>query len=223
MAGSSNDVVAFFDMDRTVVLCNTGRVYFEDMRSKGELTKVEILQLTSVLLRYKLSMIDMSRVMRRAASRLVGLPEQDMISRCQGLFDSQVANQVSQAAVESIESHRRLGHHVVLLSASTNYMVEPLARHLKISEYICTRLGTDDGKFTGTVVEPICFGEGKIHWASAYAKQHGIDLQDAYFYTDSYSDKPMLDAVGYKRVVNPDPRLRMYAALKRWPVLRFER
>jgi phosphoserine phosphatase len=69
----------------------------------------------------------------------------------------------------------------------------------------------------------MCYGEGKIHWAQAYAEKHDIDLERSYFYTDSYSDLPMLQAVGNQRIVNPDPRLRLYASFKRWPVLRFDR
>jgi phosphoserine phosphatase len=38
------------------------------------------------------------------------------------------------------------------------------------------------------------------------------------FYTDSISDLPMLEAVGAPRVVNPDPRLRLLAARRRYPV-----
>ena len=44
-------------------------------------------------------------------------------------------------------------------------------------------------------------------------------LEHCYFYSDSYTDLPMLEAVGYPRVVNPDLRLRRLARRRGWPVL----
>ena len=51
-----------------------------------------------------------------------------------------------------------------------------------------------------------------------FAEAHGIDMARSYFYTDSYSDVPMLLEVGEPRVINPDPRLRRWAAQRglRW-------
>jgi HAD superfamily hydrolase (TIGR01490 family) len=161
--------------------------------------------------------------MDHAAHALEGRTEESLEDRCECLFDTRVLPAVSKAAREAIEGHRRLGHQVVLLSASTSYMVAPLSKHLKMDDYICTRLVTDEGHFTGEYVQPMCYGEGKIHWARAYADKHDVDLGRSYFYTDSYSDLPMLNEVGHKRVVNPDPRLRFHAAINRWPVLQFER
>jgi len=40
----------------------------------------------------------------------------------------------------------------------------------------------------------------------------------SYFYTDSYSDLPMLERVGHPRVINPDPRLRRRARVRGWEV-----
>ena len=216
-------IAAFFDMDRTVVLANTGRLYVNDLRSRGEIGLLRMVQMATVMLRYKLSLIDMGRVMASAATNLRGRPVADLESRCEELFDRQVRPLVSEAAVDAIKSHTRLGHRVVMLTASTTYMVKPLCRHLGIDDYIATQLKSDEGTFTGECVQPLCFGEGKLFWAGEYARRHDVDLTRSYFYTDSYSDLPMLRGVGHQRVVNPDPRLRLHAIRKRWPVLRFQR
>ena len=55
--------------------------------------------------------------------------------------------------------------------------------------------------------------------AEAWARARGADLADSYFYSDSYSDLPMLQRVGRPRVVSPDPRLRVAARLRGWPIL----
>ncbi len=214
-------VGAFFDMDHTVVLCNTGRVYIESMRKRGEIGWRDMLKASSVFLRYKLSLVDMPRVIGQAVSNLAGVPVVDLEARCEALFEDRIKPLVSEEAAAVIDDHRRQGHRIVLLTAQTPYIAAPVCRALGIDDMLCTRLEVVDGHFTGAVEQPTCYGAGKCHWARRYAEEHGIDLHASYFYTDSYSDLPMLQAVAHQRVVNPDPRLRLHAKRHRWPVLHF--
>ena len=81
-----------------------------------------------------------------------------------------------------------------------------------------TRLVVEGGRFTGEVVSPLAFGHGKVTLAEAWAREHGVDLAQSVFYSDSISDLPMLERVGRARVINPDPRLRWTARRRRWPI-----
>ena len=72
-------------------------------------------------------------------------------------------------------------------------------------------------EFTGRVVEPICFEDGKIYWLHQLVERQNIDLAKSYFYTDSITDLPLLDLVGHPVVTNPDPRLYREAVRRRWP------
>jgi HAD superfamily hydrolase (TIGR01490 family) len=119
---------------------------------------------------------------------------------------------------ERLAFHRDKGHVVAILSSSTPYVTEPLARHLGIDHVLCTRLDIAGGRFAGTHVKPACYGPGKVHWAERFAREHQIDLDKSFFYTDSYSDLPMLERVGERVVVNPDPRLARHAKRAGWTV-----
>ena len=57
-----------------------------------------------------------------------------------------------------------------------------------------------------------------MHWAEDLVARKQIDLSKSWFYTDSYTDMPMLERVGNQVVVNPDPRLRRIAKRRGWPV-----
>ena len=87
---------------------------------------------------------------------------------------------------------------------------------------VYTRLEVEDGLFTGRVVEPICFEEGKIFWLKKLIEDQNIDLARSWFYTDSITDIPLLDRVGHPVVVNPDPLLYRTALRRRWPVRLFD-
>src|SRR5450756_586021 len=64
--------------------------------------------------------------------------------------------------------------------------------------------------------------EGKLAMAEEYAAAHGADLSDCYFYSDSASDLPLLEAVGHPVMVNPQLKLRMATRGRSWPVLKFK-
>jgi phosphoserine phosphatase len=53
---------------------------------------------------------------------------------------------------------------------------------------------------------------------TAWAKQIGVDLCEASFYTDSITDLPMLAVVGRPRIINPDFRLRRLAKQRGYPI-----
>src|SRR5207249_3201920 len=55
----------------------------------------------------------------------------------------------------------------------------------------------------------------------AHGREHGIDLRQSYFYTDSHEDLPLLEIVGHARPTNPNRRLTAIAARRGWPVRRF--
>jgi putative phosphoserine phosphatase / 1-acylglycerol-3-phosphate O-acyltransferase len=78
-----------------------------------------------------------------------------------------------------------------------------------------------DGKFTGEVLKPTCYGEGKAIAARELAAAHGIDLEESYFYTDSDEDLPLLAIVGKPRPTNPNGRLREIAVKRGWPMRNF--
>ncbi len=52
-----------------------------------------------------------------------------------------------------------------------------------------------------------------------WAEEHDVDLAHSYAYSDSYYDTPLLAAVGHPFVVNPDPRMAVMAAARRWPTI----
>lgn len=209
---------AFFDMDRTLLRCNTGTLWIRWQRAHGEMSLYQTARALGWIAQYKLAVLDMEAVAEKGAATMRGRPEEELASKCRAFFDAWVATQVAPKALEAIDRHRADGHVVAILSSSTPYVVEPLARHLGIDHVICTRMNVTDGIFDGTHKRPACYGSGKVHWAEQFARAVGVDLARSFFYTDSYSDLPMLERVGVQRVINPDSRLRRYARKVGWQV-----
>jgi HAD superfamily hydrolase (TIGR01490 family) len=205
-------------MDRTLVRVNSGTLWIKWLRARGEISRYRQLRALGWIAQYKLAILDMESVTTRVIAGMKGDDEGEMRRKCLEFAQKQVLPEVAPKAREALEHHRKEGHVVAILSTSTPYVTEPLAEHLGIEHVICTRLGIADGKFDGTHIRPACYGAGKVHWAEAFAKKHEVDLARSFFYTDSYSDLPMLERVGVARVINPDTRLKRHAQRVGWPV-----
>ncbi|HEX8951238.1 MAG TPA: HAD family hydrolase [Polyangia bacterium] len=209
---------AFFDMDRTLIRCNSGSLWIRWQRQRGEMSLYQTVRAIGWLAQYKLALLDMEAVVTKATASMRGQAERELVAKAREFFDGLIAGEVAPKALAALEHHRKQGHVVAILSTSTPYVVEPLAQRLGIEHAICTRMNVVDGKFDGTHKKPACYGPGKVHWAEAFAREHGVDLAKSFFYTDSYTDLPMLERVGVARVVNPDTRLKRHAKRVGWQV-----
>ena len=130
---------------------------------------------------------------------------------------------VQPFADASFAAHRKAGRPVVLATTTPYDLVKPFADKLGLDDVVATRYGIDaDGNYDGTLVGPFVWSAGKLEAITAWAAERGIDLADSYAYSDSVYDTPMLDAVGFPTVVNPDPRMVLMAAARRWPTLNLD-
>lgn len=211
-------VGAFFDVDRTLVACNTGRLFLKDLRRRGEISFLRAVRAMGWMMKYHLSLIDLQEVAAAIVAQMRGWSEKDFEDRCRSWVEEEVLPRLLPAALRQIEHHREQGHLLAILSSSPTYVTRPIAETLGLDETLSTQLEVADGQFTGKLLGPACYGIGKVHWAEKLLSRHELDLQKSWFYTDSYSDLPMLERVGNQVIVNPDPRLRRAAKQRGWRV-----
>jgi HAD superfamily hydrolase (TIGR01490 family) len=211
-------VGAFFDVDRTLVACNTGRLFLRDLRRRGEISFLRALRAMGWMLKYHFSLIELDQVAAMLALQMRGKSEKDFAERCRRWVEDEVLPLLLPSALRKIERHREEGHLLAILSSSPTYVTRPIAETLGLDEVLSTQFEVEDGQFTGKLKGPCCYGKGKVHWAEDLVTRTAVDLGSSYFYTDSYSDLPMLERVGHGVVVNPDPRLKRAAKRHGWPV-----
>ncbi|MEZ4379971.1 MAG: HAD family hydrolase [Nannocystaceae bacterium] len=213
-------IAAFFDVDRTLLAVNSGELWVRHMWREGQLRAGMAARSILWILQYRLGFLDFEAVTSRAARSYVGRSVAEVEREVGAWFDAEIAASMTAAGRRSIADHRAQGHRVALLTSGTRFVAEPVARLLGVAsdDVLCTELEVAGGRLTGRHVPPACGGAGKVRRAEAYAARVGVDLDASFFYTDSYSDLPMLLRVGNPRVVNPDSRLRRFARRRGWPV-----
>lgn len=77
-----------------------------------------------------------------------------------------------------------------------------------------------DGRLIGLGDGPPCYGEGKYHWASRWAADRGIAMDEAVAYADNWSDRVLLERVGTAVCVHPHRKLRRLARVRGWRIVR---
>lgn len=161
-----------------------------------------------------------SMVLARQAVLLAKGKSQGAVQQAAAAAAGRLEEMLQPLAAPLFDEHRAAGRLVVMATTTPYDMVKPLADRLGLDDVIATRYRVGaDGAYDGTIHGPFVWSAGKLAAVRRWADEHGVDLRASYAYSDSVYDAPLLAAVGHPFAVNPDPRLAVLAAARRWPTL----
>ena len=130
-------------------------------------------------------------------------------------------------ALALIERHRAAGDHLMVITATNEFVTRAIVQRLGIDEMMAVELERDaNGWYSGEIKGVPSMREGKVQRLQLWLEQQGLgwDGVEATFYSDSLNDLPLLSQVQHPVATNPDPRLRAHAQQQGWPILElFER
>ncbi|HEY3291047.1 MAG TPA: HAD-IB family hydrolase [Anaerolineae bacterium] len=212
--------IAFFDMDRTLLTRSSGLLYVRYLIGRGLISPEEIVNVMIITMQYSLNLLNFPKAMARMSKSVKGGDAAATKTMCDMWFTRSLIHYIAPQAVARLREHERRGDVAILLSASTQFAVEPVARHLNVP-YCCTQLEIVDNHFTGNVVGMHCYAEGKQYWGERIAQERHTSLADCTFYSDSFSDHFLMDVVGHPVAVNADRKLTLHARARNWPMERF--
>ena len=215
-------VGALFDMDKTIISENSATLYMRYRYQRGEMSKRDLLMGFGAYLKYKIGILDIRSWTIDMMSQFSGQSEKQLAEEAIAWVEESVVETIYPEVEEIVKELLAEAHVVAIVSGATAFVVRPIADRLGIEHILYTRLEVENGLFTGRVIEPICFEEGKIYWLQQFIDEQEIDLAKSYFYTDSITDLPLLDLVGHPVATNPDPLLYRTAVKRRWPVRFFD-
>lgn len=223
--GAPTRTAAFFDLDKTVIAKSSTLAFSKPFFDQGLISRRTVLKSSYAQFLFLLSGADhdqMDRMRTHLTNMSTGWDVEQIKAIVAETLHDIVAPLVFAEAAELIADHKLCGRDVVVVSASGQEIVAPIARALGATHAMATRMVVEDGKYTGEVAF-YCFGEGKVQAIRELAAREGYPLEHCYAYSDSITDLPMLEAVGHPTAVNPDRVLRKEAAAHDWPVLTFSR
>ena len=212
---------AFFDLDRTLLSGASGEVFAKAMREAG-LSSAKPLpgeRLMFSLFNTIGETLPSMALARQAVTLAKGRPQSAVVAAAESVAE-ELCSMVQPFAETAFAAHREAGRPVVLATTTPYDMVKPFADLLGLDDVVATRYSVaSDGTYDGTLDGPFVWSAGKLAAITKWAENHDIELFDSYAYSDSFYDTPMLEAVGHPVVVNPDPRMVLVAATRRWPTI----
>lgn len=216
---------AFFDLDKTIIAKSSTLAFSKPFFAQGLLNRRAVLKSSYAQFIYLLSGADhdqMDRMRAHMTNMCTGWDVEQVKSIVNETLHDIVTPLVFAEAADLIAAHKLCGRDVVVVSASGEEIVAPIARALGATHAMATRMVVEDGRYTGEIAF-YCYGEGKVQAIRELAAREGYPLEHCYAYSDSITDLPMLEAVGHPSVVNPDRGLRREALERGWPLISFSR
>ncbi|MHB8440336.1 MAG: HAD family hydrolase [Acidimicrobiales bacterium] len=123
---------------------------------------------------------------------LGGLDAQDVAGRAAVFGHAHLARHLRADVAQRLELHRRLGHRIVVVSASPLLYVAPMADELGAEGVLATALEVGpDGKLTGSYDGGNCRGAQKLSRLAAWVESHAPGAQ-VWAYGNSRGDRRML-------------------------------
>jgi putative phosphoserine phosphatase/1-acylglycerol-3-phosphate O-acyltransferase len=215
---------AFFDLDRTLLRGASAPVITAALKEAGVIPERSIPGESAFYRFFEVvgETLPGMALARRAATYAAGWSSAAVVTAATEAAKV-LSGSVQPWARMLMDEHRAAGRPVVLATTSPFDMVKPLADELGLDDVIATRYGVDeDGAYDGSIVGGFVWGRGKLAAVQRWAAEHDVDLAESWAYSDSVYDVPLLNAVGHPTAVNPDPRLRVLAAVRRWPTIHLD-
>jgi HAD superfamily hydrolase (TIGR01490 family) len=211
--------IAFFDLDRTIISENSGKILIQHAYRKGLISKRYVLWGTYLSLLYKFKLKDPVIIIKTITKWLKGIEESALIELAVEIFNKSLKISIRPEVEEKIKLHKKNGARIVILSSSVYPICKAIADHLKIDDIICTHLETSNGIFTGRPDGSFCFNEEKVERLTKYCELNNTSLESTWYYGDSDADLPALRIVGNPVCVDPDRKLRRKAILNGWEII----
>ena len=213
-------VGAYFDVDNTLLPGQASEVrFFRYLWRRGTVGTREAFESLWCLLRHAPPMS--FQPLRLKKLYLAGKQPADIEPLAEAFCRTHLIPQLSPKAMDQVDRHRRAGHRLVLVTGSLECLIKPIADFLRVETMIAARLEQELSGYTGRLLPPLPYADGKRALIEAHAKEHGVDLSASYAYGDSPGDVELLEVVGHPTVVNPIRGMARIARRRGWPVNRW--
>lgn len=211
--------VAFFDFDKTLLDCDSGKLFAIPGLREGIVGLGTAINFALTGLLYEVGLRSRAEIQRVGYSCYRGHKPEEIGSLMDEWFRDLMLPRLSPTVGARLRRHQEQGDVTVILSASPGFVVEPALRRLGVDGAQGTVMEVDSaGRCTGAPVRSL-EGPAKADAAQEWMRQRGADPAECWAYSDSIHDLEMLEAVGHPVAVQPDAELARLAADRGWEIL----
>lgn len=209
--------LVLFDMDHTLVPTDTGSKLMDYLYKRNLISQQKYDERKQFQQEYHNGTLDVVAACTfdlNLVKHVESLADKTIF---QGFFDEEILPVITDKAIDIVKKHKDAGDYVVIITATTKEIAEPVAEFFAVHHLIGGH-GTRDSKgvLTGELINGPCMKEGKLIHLQDWLKSSGLEFQHTVFYSDSHNDIPLLDYADEAIIVDADTKLIEYAKHKNW-------
>lgn len=215
--------LAIFDLDNTLIAGDSDHAWGQYLIDLGIVDKFDFKQKNDQFYQdYLRGQLDIMTYLQFALAPLKTQPMVQLLAWREAFMEEQIKPLILPAGREKIASHRAQGDHIMIITATNDFVTAPIASALEVDTLLATEAECVAGKYTGRVAGTPCYQEGKVHRLQQWlAQNQAHSLEGAYFYSDSHNDLPLMSLVEHPVAVDADDTLLAHAQKHGWPAVSF--
>lgn len=211
--------VIVYDLDHTLINADCSQLWINYLTDNGIVGPEFIAEADHQHQQYLASTLDMNDYLELILKPHIGQTVSQVAAELPQFIEHYVSPHIRSDAVENIRQHQARGDRCVVISASVDFLVEPIAQHLGIQDAIGVQVELDNGRISGKGKGTICYQAGKIFYFNEWLQQHNESATNSWFYSDSHNDIPLLEVVDNAVAVSPDATLVEIATQRDWKIV----
>jgi len=212
-------VVYIFDVDDTIIKKSSAWHFLLEALNDGLIRYSQISGLPVEWLKYKLGRPDIDFI-EKAVIPLSGIEKSALKRISESCFERRIKPNIYTGAARLVREAMEKGT-VIFATSSLHVLIRPLERFFGIEGSLAGELEFRDGKTTGRLIGDSFFGLKKKAAVERWLERNGLRPDEVCFYSDSYTDIPLLEFCGRPVAVNPDRILAKEAKKRGWETIRF--
>lgn len=196
--------LAIFDIDYTITKKETLMELFKYVIKKDKKNLRFLPRAIYCGIMYAIGIYDERKVKETFLRFIDGIKEEELAELVKEFYDERLKNILYDDALKMMKKLKNEGYDIYLISASPEFYVNEFYNIKEVDKVIGTKFGFENGTFVRKMVGNNCKGEEKVRRLNEILKDEKIevDFKESYMFSDSLSDKPLLDLVGKPYLIN---------------------
>lgn len=196
--------LAIFDIDYTITKKETLMELFKYVIKKDKKNLRFLPRAIYCGIMYAIGIYDERKVKETFLRFIDGIKEEALAELVKEFYDERLKNILYDDALKMMKKLKNEGYDIYLISASPEFYVNEFYNIKEVDKVIGTKFGFENGAFVRKMVGNNCKGEEKVRRLKEILKNEKIevDFKESYMFSDSLSDKPLLDLVGKPYLIN---------------------